>query len=364
MTKIAIDARELRTSTGRYIERLLHYLQQIDNEHDYFVLLKPADMDGWQPTNPRFHKIACPYKEFTFAEQLGFAWQLYRLNVDLMHFAVTHQPVLYLKKSVTTMHDLTTLRFRNPAKNPIVFWLKLQAFKPVVWYAAHKSKQVIVPTKFVAEDVAHYTHIQPDKITVTLESADKIGEAPTPVPSVVGKRYIMYVGRPLPHKNLWRLVEAFRKLQGSHPDLQLVLAGKFYGNYVQTAERIKNEHITNIIFTDFVSEAELRWLYEHAAAYIFPSLSEGFGLPGLEAMHYNVPVISSNATCLPEVYGDAALYFDPQSVDDMADKIGQVITDGQLAKELATKGLIRVHNFSWKRMAEQTLAVYQKALAK
>jgi glycosyltransferase involved in cell wall biosynthesis len=362
MTKIAIDARELRTTTGRYVERLLNYLQKIDNEHEYYVLLKPQDMDGWVPSNPRFHKVASPYKEFTFAEQLAFGWQLYRLRVDLMHFAVTHQPILYFKKSVTTMHDLTTARFYNPDKNRVIYWLKQRVFVGVAWYAAHKSKRVMTPTKFVAEDVAKFTHINPAKITVTLESADKITAAPEPVASVAGKKYLMYVGRPMPHKNLWRLVEAFTQLQATHPDLYLVLAGKYENNYVQTDNKTKSEHITNIIFTDFVSEAQLRWLYENCAAYIFPSLSEGFGLPGLEAMHYGAPVVSSNATCLPEVYGDAALYFDPLNIDDIAAKIGQVLDDKQLAGSLAAKGLIRVHNFSWQRMAEQTLAVYKQTL--
>jgi glycosyltransferase involved in cell wall biosynthesis len=338
MSKIAIDARELRTSTGRYIERLLHYLQQIDNEHDYYVLLKPKDMAGWEPSNPRFHKVASPYKEFTFGEQIGF------------------------KRSVTTIHDLTTVRFRNPAKNPVVYWVKQQIFKVVVCYAARKSKQVITPTQFVAQDVANFAHINPSKITVTLESADKITDIPESVASVAGKKYLLYVGRPLPHKNLWRLIQAFKQLQTTHPNLYLVLAGKYENNYVQTDNRAKSEQIANLIFTDFVSEAQLRWLYENTAAYVFPSLSEGFGLPGLETMHYGAPVLSSNATCLPEVYGEAAHYFDPLNVDDMAAKIGQVLDDTQLASNLAAKGLIRVNNFSWQRMAQQTLAVYKKTL--
>ena len=93
--KIVIDARTLRTSTGRYIERLIHYLQKIDNKNDYVILLKPKDFDSWQPSNPRFKKVICPYKEYTFAEQIGFKKQLESLHPDLVHFAMVQQPVWY-----------------------------------------------------------------------------------------------------------------------------------------------------------------------------------------------------------------------------------------------------------------------------
>jgi hypothetical protein len=105
--KIVIDARTLRTSTGRYIERLIHYLQKIDNKNDYVILLKPKDFDGWQPSNPRFQKVICPYKEYTFAEQIGFKKQLESLHPDLVHFAMVQQPVWYNSSPVvTTMQPL------------------------------------------------------------------------------------------------------------------------------------------------------------------------------------------------------------------------------------------------------------------
>jgi glycosyltransferase involved in cell wall biosynthesis len=118
----------------------------------------------------------------------------------------------------------------------------------------------------------------------------------------------------------------------------------------------------DIVFPGFVSEGQLRWLYEHAAAYVFPSLSEGFGLPGLEAMAHGCPVVSSSATCLPEVYGDAAEYFDPISVEDIAKSIKKVVTSKVVQKTLRQKGKKQAAKYSWKRMAEQTLEVYKQAL--
>ncbi|MFI5206129.1 MAG: glycosyltransferase family 1 protein, partial [Candidatus Paceibacterales bacterium] len=143
MAHIVIDARLINTSSGRYTERLLHYLQKIDKENDYTVLLAPQDFDGWDATNPKFKKLVSSYKKFTFGEQYGLVWQLYGLKVDLAHFTMTQQPVLYFGKTVTTINDLTTLRFRNPAKNRLIFSLKKQVYKLVIKWVAKKSAYVL-----------------------------------------------------------------------------------------------------------------------------------------------------------------------------------------------------------------------------
>lgn len=362
MSHIVIDAREYATSTGRYVSRLIQYLEQIDTTNEYTILLKPQDMAKAQLTNPHFQKLASPYKEFTFAEQLGLLKQINSLKPDLVHFAKDHQPVLYRGKSITTMHDLTTARFVNPDKPPLVFKFKQLVYKWVVKQVAHHSDAIITPTNYVRDDVAAFTGVDPGKITVTLEAADAITDTPEPVEAVAGKQFIMYIGRPTPHKNLERLIEAFRGLKAQHPDLHLVLAGKLDANYRAIQQKTESEQIANIVFTDFISEGQLRWLYEHCAAYVFPSLSEGFGLPGLEAMMHGAPVVSSNATCLPEVHGDAAHYFDPLDVQSMTDAINEVLTDKQLRERLITAGRTQAASYSWSRMAQQTLDLYNQVL--
>lgn len=364
MKKIVIDARELNTSTGRYIERLLHYLQQVDTNmsHRYVVLLKPKDMDSWNPTSKRFTKVACRYKEFGFGEQIGFAWQLYRLRAQVVHFGMVQQPILYFGKTVTTMHDLTTVRFDNPSKNRLVFKIKQQVYGVVNKIAARKSAVIITPSEFVKNDVAKYAHINSRKIVVTYESADPITDQPEVVEAVEQKPYIMYIGRPTPHKNLDRLIEAFQEVKQKYPELNLVLAGKKDLLYKRHEKRVRREGIEGVVFTDFVSEGQLRWLYENCAAYVFPSLSEGFGLPGLEAMTHGAPVISSNATCLPEIYGDAAEYFDPHSTEDMRKKIVKVLSNDDRRKELVSLGKKQANKYSWEKMANQTLDIYKTVL--
>ncbi|HWT55627.1 MAG TPA: glycosyltransferase family 1 protein [Candidatus Microsaccharimonas sp.] len=364
MKKIVIDARGLRTSSGRYVERLIENLQDVDTDlsHRYVILLRPKDMDSWTPRSKRFTKVACRYKDFGFGEQLGLAWQLYKLDADLVHFPMAQQPILYQKAVVTTIQDLTTVRFSNPAKNRYVFRFKQMIYHWVVMYVAKKSRAILAISEYGKDDVARYTHTNSRKITVTLEAGDQVDAPSEEVAELVDKKFIMYVGRPTPHKNLPRLIDAFAQLQAKHPDLYLVLAGKKDTNYKRHEKEVKEKGIEHVIFTGFITDGQLRWLYEHCAVYAFPSLSEGFGLPGLEAMANGAPVVSSNATSLPEVHGDAAEYFNPQSTEEMVKAINRVLTKPELRKELIQKGKKQVAKFSWKRMAEQTLAVYRSVL--
>lgn len=364
MHKILIDARELRTSSGRYVERLINYLQQVDKTNIYNILLKPSDIEDWNSINPNFSKLACSSKEFSFSEQTSLLKQVNSLNADLIHFTFPQQPIWYKGKTITTIHDLTTLRFVNPDKNIAVFKFKQMVFKYVIKRSVKKSVYVITPSQFVRDDIVKFAGIDPNKVVVTYEGADLIIDNAMPVLELEGKRFIMYLGRPTPHKNLDRLIEAFILLKADHPDLLLVLAGKKDANYKRIEERVNKRGIDNILFTDFVSEGQLKWLYQNCSAYVFPSLSEGFGLPGLEAMVHGAPVVSSNGTCLPEIYGDAAKYFDPTNIQAMADAISEVLTNQELRNELIEKGKVQASKYSWEAMAKQTLEVYNNALNK
>ena len=362
MKTIAIDARDSGTSTGRYVDKLIEHMHAIKPDYEILILAKPHRLDFMAEIAPGFKTVTCPHKEFTFDEQIGFKKQLDQLHPDLVHFAAVQQPVWYSGKVVTTMQDLTTLRFRNPAKNPIVFTLKQQVYRWVNLRVAHKSRLLITPTEFVKQDIVNFAKVDPAKITVTLESADELPTPAEPVEIVGDKPYIMYVGRPTPHKNLERLVEAFAGLVQKNPGLHLVLAGKKDANYQRIETNVIRQGIPNVIFPGFVSDQQLRWLYEHCQAYVFPSLSEGFGLPGLEAMRHGAPVVSSNATCLPELYEDAALYFDPRNTQDMANKIEQMLSNATLRQRYIAKAKKQATKFSWQRMAQQTLDVYRQAL--
>lgn len=361
--RIVIDARESGTTTGRYVDKLIEYLARLKPHYEIIVLIKSPRIEYIKSIAPNFEVVESNYKEFTFAEQTGLLRQINSLEPDLVHFSMTQQPVLYRGKAITTIHDLTTARFNNPAKNLPVYKLKQLIYKFVIKRVAHKSARLITPSDWVKYDVAQFSGVDPAKITVTYEAADIITELPEAVPGLGGNTdFIMYVGRPQPHKNLKRLVRAFSQVQLTHPHLKLVLVGKLDANFELLRKYAHRHEITGVIFTDFADDAQLRWLYENAKAYVFPSMSEGFGLPGLEALTHGLPLVSSRATCLPEIYKGAALYFDPHSTDDIVEKIKLVLEDKELAAKLCHIGPKVAAQYSWRRTSEQTLALYEQVL--
>lgn len=360
--KIMIDARESGTTTGRYIDKLIENLKLIDNQNSYYLLLKTPRLNMYEHFANNFQPIECNIKEFTFAEQFRLLKVIDKIKPDLVHFGMVQQPILYKGPVVTTMHDLTTLRFTNPSKNFLLFKFKQLIYRYVNKVVAEKSKQIITPSNFVKRDIISFSGVLPNKITVTYEAADRIEDDLNELRKLKDKKFLLYVGRHQPHKNLARLINSHQKLLDKHKDIFLVIAGKKDKTTEKLEKNIFKKGLKNIIFTGFVKEGELKWLYENCFAYVFPSLSEGFGLPGLEAMIHGAPVISSSATCLPEIYGNAAIYFDPLNEDDMSLAIEKVILNKELRLNLINKGYAKTSEYSWKRMAEQTLAIYKSAI--
>ncbi len=362
-SSIVIDARNSGTSTGRYTDKLIEYLHKLDSPYVFTIVTRRERLGFFNKIAPSFDIAVTTYTEFTLGEQIGFKKQLRSLKPDLVHFPIVQQPIFYRGRVVTSMLDLTTLKFRNPAKNPVIFTLKQFVYRFVNIRAARKSVAIICISNFVKDRLIKFAVIPPSKVTTTYLAADKITDSSVPLKELEKKKFIMYVGRPQPHKNLRRLIDAFKLLQINDPELVLALIGKKDVVYEQHRSYAQRAGIKNVIQTGLVSEGQLRWLYENTACYVFPSLSEGFGLPGLEAMVHGAPVASSNATCLPEVYGDAAEYFDPYSVEAIAASVNKVLTDTKRADELRILGKNRAARYSWQRMAEQTLVVYEKALS-
>lgn len=363
MSHIAIDARIINSSTGRYVERLLHYLQQIDHTNSYTVLVRKKDKDYWQPTAPNFTIRVADFDNYSFAEQFGFNRFLKQLKPDLVHFCMPQQPILYRGRKVTTFHDLTLVRTYNSDKNWLIYHAKQTVGRFVFKRVARSNDHIITPSKFTRQDLHDFAGIPLDKMTVTYESADATPASPKAY-KLPYKKYLLYVGQQSDYKNIKRLGDAHQKLLEKYPDLGLVLVGNKNASAKLNQKYFKEKKYKNITYTGFADDAELSWLYAHAAAYVFPSLMEGFGLPGLEAMIYGAPVISSNATCLPEVYGEAALYFNPNDTNNIAGAIDHLLSDDKLRADLIKKGYQQVKKYSWHRMAEQTLAIYEHALRK
>lgn len=326
--RIGIDARFFGAKDkgiGRYTENLIRNLEEINIKNQYFIFLKKERWEDYQPANQNFRKILVGRSLFWFLK-------LKKYKLDLIHF--THYKVPPCKvKFILTVHDLIWQKF------PIFSFIKRLIYKIFFNLAIKKSEKIIAVSNYVKEDILKKYKINPQEIVVIYEGVSPARSAKRSFGGRGKKPYILYVGNDYPHKNLKRLKLAFEKLVKEHNlDYQLILV------------------------TKFVSEEELDKLYRNAAIFVFPSLSEGFGLPPLEAMARGVPVVSSNATCLPEVLGIGAIYFNPVDIDDIVEKIKKVLYNKDLRNELINRGYAQIKKYSWREMARQNLEIYDSIL--
>ena len=360
--RIVIDARNRRASTGRYTDRLVENLQEIDKMNRYTILVEPDD--DWQLKSPNFTPVPCRFKQFSFnpVDQIAFARQLYTLKPDLTHFTMTQQPLFYFGKIVTTTHDLTMLRHTRASRFPgPVHALGMVLYRFLFWAAHRKSKKIIVPSKFVAKDLAALQPFTKDKTEIIYEAADPPISGKAELLKNVEKPFIFHLGAPYPHKNIGRLIKAFEIAHEKNPKLKLVLPGKIKDQFKKDFDSwvADSPARKSIIAPGYVSDGQLKWLYQNAEAYVLPSLSEGFGLPGLEAMSHGCAVVSSSATCLPEIYGNAAEYFNPKDVEEMAEAIEKIVSIKTLREDLIKQGKEQIKKYSWQKMATETLSTYK-----
>ncbi|MBT3949151.1 glycosyltransferase family 4 protein, partial [Candidatus Parcubacteria bacterium] len=177
----------------------------------------------------------------------------------------------------------------------------------------------------------------------------------------ITKDYIMYVGAAYPHKNLETLLKAWQIFEEKYGDnYELVLAGKKNYFYEHLLKSDDFQKCNNITYIDFPNDEDLASLYSWASLYVFPSLYEGYGLPPLEAISYDIPVVSSNESCLPEVLGDAALYFDPRNPEHMCNVMHSALINKDIQMSLTQNGRDRIKQLSSKKFALETLELYKK----
>lgn len=371
--RIAIDARMYSESgIGRYIRNLISNLEKLDKKNEYIILHLKQDYDTLI-FHSNFKKILADFKWYGVSEQIRLPGLLKNLKVDLVHFPHFNVPIFYKGKYVVTIHDLIHQHFsmqRSTSHGSLIYEVKKFGYKKVFLHAMKKSKKILVPSNFVKNQLLSQWGINEKKVVVTNEAVDdniytialelKQKEADKILSRLkVEKPYLFYVGNAHPHKNVEGLIKAFMNLKVKFKDLKLVLSG--YDHYFW--KRIKSAYSDkNIIYTGYVTDEELVALYKNAEMFIMPSFEEGFGIPLLEAFACGCPVVSSNAGALKEVGGETAIYFNPKNKEDMGDKICRVLRDKKLRDDLVEKGKKRTKLFSWKRLAEKTLEVYEKCV--
>ncbi len=376
--RIVIDARMYGprrwTGIGRYLQHLLAELERLDTENEYVVLVGRENWNDYEPERKNFRKVLAPALPYSLAEQLGLAWKLYTLRPDVVHFPAPNAPLLYFRRRVTTVHDLTLLLYSTARGKGFEKWLheaKKLPFRFVLWWGVKHSRTIFTPTDYVKRQLVQRYNLPPKRITVTPEAMDEPAQHEVSQNAAAalmqrlgleGGNYVLYVGNCYPYKNVDRLVDAFAGAVGARVGLKLVVVGRndyFRELLKQRVAGLKLDQ--RVIFTGAVSDEDLRMLYAAASLYVNPSLSEGFGLQGLEAMAAGVPVLAARASCLPEVYGDAAEYFDPGNTTELTAKMTTLLSSDKLRLLLTQRGRKRVGEFSWDTVAETTLQVYRTA---
>lgn len=372
---IVIDARRLRDfGIGTYIRSLVHALATIDTENRYTLVSDAGDIRILAGLPENFHTAVYSRDDLHYLDHVAFPIFLKRLAPDIVHIPLARVPLLMIRPYVVTIHDLANLFFEQEASK-----IRMQLRRFRFRRGLERAERVIAVSDATKRDCQSMLGIPPERIV-------RVYNAPDPGFLASGEEsngeerqrileryqiehpFLLYAGNIRRHKNVPRLVEAFAVLReqlSSHPEysgLRLVIIGDTISQYPavrQAVIRSKMEHVVR--FLGFVPFETLRCFYQSAAAFVFPSRYEGFGLPPLEAMACGTPVVTSNVSSLPEVVGDAAVLVNPENVFDIARGLGEVLLDKQLRESLIEKGRAQAGRFSWERTARQVLDIYRHA---
>jgi glycosyltransferase involved in cell wall biosynthesis len=368
--RIAIDARKLRDyGVGTYVRNLLRHLSRLDRTTEYVLLCRAQDREIGAELGENFRVVAEPSPAYSIREQFRVPFDLRREGADLFHAPHYVLPPLTPCRSVVTIHDCIHLRFPQYLPNRLAYAYAHGA----LWVATHRASRILTVSEASKRDILRYFRIAEAKIDVIYNAIDEcFNEVPAEEEVArVRERYqlddpfVLYAGNIKPHKNLERLIEGFhifRRRGFEH--VKLLIIGDQVSKYA-TLRRAVHRHMLHkhVRFLGFVADQTLAILYRLAAAFVFPSLYEGFGLPPLEAMASGTPVITSNVSSLPEVVGDAAMLIDPYEPNSIAEAMQRVLSDADLRRELTERGFARARHFSWERSVRRVREIYDEVLA-
>jgi glycosyltransferase involved in cell wall biosynthesis len=365
--RIGIDCRMYGskfTGIGRYTKELVEHLialnKELETPHELILFFNNPEYREFK-AQPHTKKILAAAPHYSFKEQSTFLKKLLAEKIDLMHFTHFNIPLLYNRPFIVTIHDLTLSLF--PGKK-MTKWYHRLAYHLTINHAIKKAKHIIAVSNHTKRDIVNHFQTDPEKIAVIYNGISKDFEhlsTPKTLTATlkkyhITKPFILYTGVWRDHKNLPRLIQAFHLLRSERDlDLQLVITGREDKNYPEVKQSIADYKLEeNAILTGLVPEKDLNHLYNRATIFAFPSLYEGFGIPPLEAMRCGTPVAASRQSSVPEICGEAALYFDPHSAQDIADKLEMLYKNTDLQVELIEKGIAHIANFSWEKMANET----------
>lgn len=368
--RIAIDARAYSwTGIGRYTRNIVRELVSMPTPHHFIVLLTKKDYPKFkaeyqEATHVTTHIVEESY--YSWQEQTIFWRQLESIHADLFHFTHFNLPVFFSKPYVVTIHDTTRFIFSGQRQQGLVQQL---AYEWVFKRAVERSKGVVCVSQATVDELHTLPLYIPSRVQVIHEGVDDFLAHNISFRHRKDVRdflkitnpYLLCVGVWMSHKNIERLIQAFKLVLSKHTNLKLVITGKPQKGYVDVpavATKYGVQHA--VVFPGFVEPHILPALYAEATAFVFPSLYEGFGLPPLEAAACGTPVVCSNVSSVPEVMGTAALYINPDSTQDIVRGLQMVLSDHELLRNLQVEGRKRAAEFTWEKAAKQTLHMYEE----
>ena len=366
--RILIDARLYgleNTGIGRYVMNLVDNLTNIDTKNDYVILLRQKYFDSLTlPSN--WKKVLADFHHYSLAEQIKLPGLIKSEQADVVHFPHFNVPLLFNGNFVVTIHDMLmhkSVGLSATTLSPAKYFLKRLAYRSVFDHAIKKSRKVIVPSNTVKEEISAEYKICPDKIVVTYEGFDSKIVSGKAAPKM-DKPYFVFIGNAYPHKNLGNLIKAINILNNKNPQSAILAISSSRNVFTQRMkDLIEKENASKFVkLLGFVPDDALGSLLKDSSAFVFPTFSEGFGLPGLEAMNAGTLVLASDIPVLKEVYKDNAIYFDPKDPEKIADAMEQALSmQESIRLERIKKAKEFVKTYSWDKMARQTLKVYAES---
>lgn len=373
--RIGIDARfygALGKGLGRYTEKLIQELEKINTEDEFIIFLRQENFSHYTPRSPRFTKVLADFPWYGWQEQIFFPRLLLRFQLDLVHFPHFNVPLFYHRPFVMTIHDLILLHYptvKASELSPFLYWIKYVAYRVVIGSAVQRARTIFTVSHFTERDIVSVYPRVEKKICMTYEAVDRqhfdslSSQEEQQLLQKLGLvyqenvvPYILYVGNAYPHKNLDLLLEVALLL----PHKIFVCVGREDYFYRELKKRAHDKRLTNVYFTGFVPDSALPTLYSQAESYFFPSLYEGFGLPALEALAFGTPVVLARAGALPEIVGEAGVFFNPQNQEEAKQKLELIGGNQALREQMVALGQKRIQMFSWGEMALTTLREYHR----
>jgi len=375
--KIVIDARLYgleNAGLGRYVMNLVDELKKHDGKNHYSVLLRKKYYNELSfPGN--WKKVLVEYRHYSLGEQLVLPLILYKEKPDLVHFPHFNVPLLYFGRFVVTIHDLLMHKFTKNETTTLpfpLFFIKRVGYKLSFSKAVRSSRAILTPSRAVKDDIVKEYGVPGSKINVTYEGVDKkFTQYSKQARKVLDKynldgNYIIYAGNAYPHKNLSSAIKAIVNFnKDADKKISFVITtsrGVFLDRLKKEVNNLNAQEFVKII--GFVPDEDLGVLYSKSLAFIYPSLSEGFGLQGLEVMDSGSLLLASDIPVFREIYDDIPIYFDPKNLDSIVEVIGKAVEMSlEKRKQIIKHSQSFVTKYSWQRMARETLTAYESSVS-